>query len=188
MPDFDTQKPQEPNEPGRLRTLLSAHQHRILSLANEFRTLMLTNWLRTALIGVGIFFFVIVVVPGGLLVYQSSGISDELSQLLAHKQANQSVTVTCNKEYLIQGGACIVPSEGNGSIVCEAESRAQVEKQGYCRKGNDTPYVGGETVTCDSFLLGKTGVCSAPTVKPYLVCRADSRYEVDDETYCRSSY
>lgn len=67
MPDFDTQRPKGPNEPNRLRTLSSAHQHRPLSLANELRTLMIANWLRTALIGVGSFLFVMVVVPGGLL-------------------------------------------------------------------------------------------------------------------------
>ena len=46
-----------------------------------------------------------------------------------------------------------------------------------------------ETVTCDQWMLGKTGTCYAPeegdTVE---VCKADSRDEVDDETPCRQPY
>src|SRR5829696_8992886 len=107
MPDFDTRKPQEPNEPNRFRTLLAA------------------NWPRTGSISVvGIFFFVMVVIAGGLLIYQYVG----------------PESVICNKEYLSQAGACIAPRHGYASVVCEAESRALVEKQEYCRKGSNDPY------------------------------------------------
>jgi len=43
---------------------------------NRPRTVLTANWLRTAWIGLGVFFFVIVVVPGALLIYQYSGIGD----------------------------------------------------------------------------------------------------------------
>jgi hypothetical protein len=65
-----------------------------------------------------------VVVPGTLLIYQYSGIGD-------WQQANQQqdvgpVSVICNKEYLSQAGECIAPRNGYTSVVCEAESRADV--------------------------------------------------------------
>jgi hypothetical protein len=63
MPDFDTQRLQGPNEPNRLRTLLIA------------------KWLRTVLIVVGNYFFVMVVVPGGVLIYQYSGLDDKLGEV-----------------------------------------------------------------------------------------------------------
>jgi len=43
---------------------------------NRLRTVLTANWMRTACIGLGIFFFVMVVVPGALLIYQYSGIGD----------------------------------------------------------------------------------------------------------------
>jgi Tol biopolymer transport system component len=61
MPDFDPLRPQATREPNRL---------------NRLRTVLMANW-RAAWIGVGIFFFVLVVVPGGLLIYQSSGIGGQ---------------------------------------------------------------------------------------------------------------
>ena len=41
----------------------------------QFRTVLMADWLRTAWIGLGVFFFV-VVVPGALLIYHYSGIGD----------------------------------------------------------------------------------------------------------------
>jgi Tol biopolymer transport system component len=70
MPDFDTRTPQEPNEPSGQRIVSDAHSRRILSIADRFRSLLVANRLRSAWIGVGVLFFVIVVVPGGLLIYQ----------------------------------------------------------------------------------------------------------------------
>ena len=46
------------------------------SRPNRLRSVSTANWLRTAWIGLGIFFFVMVVVPGALLIYQYSGIGD----------------------------------------------------------------------------------------------------------------
>jgi hypothetical protein len=46
------------------------------SRLNRLRTVLAANWLRTAWIGVGVLFFVMVVVPGALLIYQYSGIGD----------------------------------------------------------------------------------------------------------------
>jgi hypothetical protein len=74
---------------------------------NRLRTVLMANWLRTAWIGLGVLFFLMVVVPGALLIYQYSGIGD-------WQQANQQQdvdpgTVICNKVYLSQAGACIAP-------------------------------------------------------------------------------
>jgi hypothetical protein len=79
----------------------------ILWLLGEFLSGLMTNWLRTAWIGLGVFFFVMVVVPGALLIHQNSGIGD-------WQQANQQQdvgpeSVICNKVYLSQAGACIAP-------------------------------------------------------------------------------
>lgn len=43
---------------------------------NRLRSVLTANWMRTAWIGLGIFFFVMVVVPGALLIYHYSGIGD----------------------------------------------------------------------------------------------------------------
>jgi hypothetical protein len=43
---------------------------------NRLRTMLTANWMRTAWIGLGVLFFVMVVVPGALLIYQYSGIGD----------------------------------------------------------------------------------------------------------------
>ena len=62
MPDFDPHRgPQATREPNRLNRLLS------VLMAN----------LRTAWIGLGVLFFVMVVIPGALLIYQSSGKGDQ---------------------------------------------------------------------------------------------------------------
>ena len=46
------------------------------SRLNRLRSVLTANWLRTAWIGLGVLFFVMVVVPGALLIYQYSGIGD----------------------------------------------------------------------------------------------------------------
>src|SRR5215210_7366988 len=53
MPDFDTRKPQEPNEPSR---------HRIALIADKLRSSLMANRLRAFLIGGGILLFVVVAV------------------------------------------------------------------------------------------------------------------------------
>ena len=56
-----SERPQATRQPNRL---------------NRLRTVLMANWLRTAWIGLGVLFFVMVVVPGALLIYQYSGIGD----------------------------------------------------------------------------------------------------------------
>jgi hypothetical protein len=97
MPDFDTRKPQEPNDPNKLgvalladklRTLLIANKHRILLIANRIRTLLIASKrrvlliaerlptllvahrLRILLLSGGILLFV-AAVPTGFLIYSS---------------------------------------------------------------------------------------------------------------------
>jgi hypothetical protein len=43
---------------------------------NRLGSVLTAGWLRTAWIGLGVLFFVMVVVPGALLIYQYSGIGD----------------------------------------------------------------------------------------------------------------
>jgi hypothetical protein len=43
---------------------------------NRLRSVLTANWLRTAWIGLAVLFFVMVVVPGALLIYHYSGIGD----------------------------------------------------------------------------------------------------------------
>jgi hypothetical protein len=47
-------------------------------------------------------------------------------------------------------------------------------------------WLGAETVTCDTFMLGKVGSCSPPDSTSYEICKADSRDEVDSDTPCNS--
>jgi hypothetical protein len=44
-----------------------------------------------------------------------------------------------------------------------------------------------ETVTCDTWMLGKAGVCHPPTGKPYLICMATSRDAVNSSDGCSVS-
>jgi Tol biopolymer transport system component len=80
MPDFDTRKPQESNEPrrhrialivGPLHSLSRASKRRILLMARGLRDSLMANRPRTLLIG-GVFLCVMVAVPVGLLTYSSS--------------------------------------------------------------------------------------------------------------------
>ena len=84
MPDFDTRKPQEPNEPSRhrialiadkLRTLLIATKSRVPLIANRVRSLLSATTIRTLLIGGGILLFVATVVA--VAVYSSGWTGDE---------------------------------------------------------------------------------------------------------------
>jgi hypothetical protein len=175
MPEFDTQRPQEPNEPSKLRTLLRAHKHRILLIVNNLRSVLMANWLRTVLISLGVFFFVMVVVPGGLLIYQYSGLSDQLSRLLADKQAERGETVTCDERYLSQSGWCVPPHAPKYSVVCGGKSRDLVIpaapgegtcldagewQRSDCRGGGVWVYETGEcipdakTVMCEVYTQG----------------------------------
>ena len=44
-----------------------------------------------------------------------------------------------------------------------------------------------ETVTCDTWMLSKTGECFEPGKGSTMdICKAGSRDEVDDETFCRT--
>jgi hypothetical protein len=104
MPDFDTRKPQEPNEPNRariqvvanklhtlliairprmqlianrLRSLLIASKRRSLSRVNTLRGSLMANRLRTLLIA-GVLLLVTVAVPVGMLIYPSGGFDHPL--------------------------------------------------------------------------------------------------------------
>jgi uncharacterized protein YjbI with pentapeptide repeats/Tol biopolymer transport system component len=81
MPDFDTRKPQGSNEPNRprmtlianrLSTLLSASKDRILSMAGTLRRSLMSNKLRSLLVG-GVLLFVIAPALVGLFIYTFSG-------------------------------------------------------------------------------------------------------------------
>jgi hypothetical protein len=91
---------------------------------NRLRSVLTADWLRTAWIGLGVLFFVMVV-PGALLIYHYSGIGVQ--------QDVGPETVICNKEFLSHAGACMAPRHGNASVVCEAESRADVTWGTPCR-------------------------------------------------------
>jgi len=77
MPDFDTRKPQRPNEPNRprvpllvnrLRGLLTASKHRNQSMAGTLSRSLMANKLRSLLIG-GVLLLVIAPTLVGLLIY-----------------------------------------------------------------------------------------------------------------------
>ena len=81
MPDFDTRKPQESNEPNRPRIplianrqsrLLGASKVRILAIASTIRHSLLANKLRSLLLG-AILLFVIAPALVGLLIYSFGG-------------------------------------------------------------------------------------------------------------------
>src|SRR5215212_3261123 len=81
MPDIDTRKPQESNEPNRpriplianrLSRLLSASKPRILTIASTIRHSLMANKLRSLLLG-AILLFVIAPALVGLLVYSFGG-------------------------------------------------------------------------------------------------------------------
>jgi|SRR5215203_7378175 len=64
MPDFDTQQPQEPDEPNGLRSR---------SLTNRVRNSLIANRLRTLLIGGGILLLAVVGISVGLVTYSFGG-------------------------------------------------------------------------------------------------------------------
>jgi Tol biopolymer transport system component/uncharacterized protein YjbI with pentapeptide repeats len=82
MPDFDTRKPPEPNEPNRLRIPLIANRLRVLlittklriqSIANGLRSLLLANKVRISLVGGVILLLVGAAFTVLLPIYSSSG-------------------------------------------------------------------------------------------------------------------
>jgi hypothetical protein len=116
MPDFDARKPQERNDPNRvriqscankLRTLLIATRPRIVLIANRVRNALIENRLRTLLIGGGILLLV-VAVPVGLLMYSSSGMGDNP---LSVKAANSKpLTGQCRGDYRTFGSVDYSPN------------------------------------------------------------------------------
>jgi hypothetical protein len=75
MPDFNTQKPQKPNEPNKLR---------IPVIASKFCSLLIATRLRPLLIGGGILLFVAVAVPVGLLLYSFGGHPEQVTPTPAY--------------------------------------------------------------------------------------------------------
>ena len=67
MPDFDTRKPQEPNEPSR---------HRIASIAGQLRTLLIAYKLPASVVGAAILLLVGMVFTVGLLIHPSGSPGD----------------------------------------------------------------------------------------------------------------
>src|SRR5215211_2373485 len=80
MPDFDTRKPQEPNEPSR---------HRIALIADKLRSSLMANRLRALLIGGGIL-LAVVAVGVGLLLYGAVS-TGALRQGLLHEAPNGKI-------------------------------------------------------------------------------------------------
>ena len=122
MPDFNAQGPQEPN-----------------TLNSRLRTVLVANWVRIVLVSLGLFFFVMVVVPGGLLIYEYSGIGDKQPA----EQQDEFLfpeTVTCSNLYLDwierKRPVCHAPKWDHPVQVCKADSRDEVNGQTPCR----TPY------------------------------------------------
>ena len=73
MPDFDTRKPPEPNEPNRLRIPLIANRLRALLITTKLRSLLLANKVRISLVGGVILLLVGAAFTVGLPIYSSSG-------------------------------------------------------------------------------------------------------------------
>jgi hypothetical protein len=103
MPDFDTRTRQEPDEPNGPRNP---------SIVSRVRDLLIAMRLRTLLIGGGVFLFVVVAIPVGLLIYPYSGLAPG--------------TVTCDQFTLGKMGHCNAPTEGDTVEVCKADSRGEV--------------------------------------------------------------
>jgi hypothetical protein len=157
MPDFNTQRTQERTRPNKLRALLTA------------------NWLRTVLISVGILFFVMVVVPSGLLIYQYSEIGDQPDD--QQQAVGSEETVTCDERYLSQAGLCVPPHSPKYSVVCGGKSRDLVIpadlQEGYCLDAGEL-----HRAECGGVWVVEKGECipSAET----LTCDADDVWEMDE--------
>ena len=108
MPDFDTRKPRGHNEPNRVRIQVVANKLRTVLIATRPR-------LRTLLVGGGVFLFVIVAVPAGLLMYSSGG------PTTGGDQPQVVNEVTCGTDYLHKTGECHPPSPGEEVEICEPE-------------------------------------------------------------------
>ncbi len=125
MPDFDTRKPQEPNEPSRLRTQLVAHKHRIQSMANRLRSFVLANRLRPLLIAY-VLLLLMVGVPIGLRLYSTTWLGVALG----------AETVTCDQFMLTKVGECHTPTV-EPYFICMAASRDEVESSDGCRTSDE---------------------------------------------------
>jgi hypothetical protein len=124
MPDFDTQTPQEPNEPNKLRTHWNATKGRIALIATRVRNLVIANRLRTPLIR-GALLLLALALPIGLLIYSySKGQPAPVRTPVG--------TVTCDRSYLVGARSCIAPRTKGDSVLCKAWSRAQVEDEVSC--------------------------------------------------------
>jgi Tol biopolymer transport system component len=105
MPDFDTRKPQEPNEPDRFRVQM---------VANKLRTALMATSLRALLIVGGILLFV-VAVPVGLLIYSPSwlGAQDQgSSQQTSDEPMDMASVGRCTDK-----GSTVGQQEGVGSVL-----------------------------------------------------------------------
>jgi hypothetical protein len=114
MPDFDTQRPQEPNEPNRLRVGMMATKHRILLVANRLRSRLLANRF-VSLLGIVNFLGVVATVALFFFLFPE--------------------TVTCD-QWKLEGKrhVCHAPEQGDTVEVCKANSRDEVDGDTPCRE------------------------------------------------------
>jgi Tol biopolymer transport system component len=75
MPDFDTRKPQRPNETNRFRIPSVASKLRGLSVARTLRGLSMANGRRSLLLG-GVLLLVVIAVLTGMFIYSYGGLSE----------------------------------------------------------------------------------------------------------------
>jgi Tol biopolymer transport system component len=101
MPDFDTRRPQRPNEPStvgirwvanKLRLLLIAIAPHIRLTANRVRSLFIANPVRTLAISGGIV-LLMVSVSLGLLIYSPTRIGDQLRASMVEDPTGKKITL-----------------------------------------------------------------------------------------------
>lgn len=139
MPDFDTRKPQEPNEPS---------GHRIALIADKLRSSLMANRLRALLIGGGIL-LAVVAVGVGLLLYRSGG-TDALRQGLLHEAPNGKIAFVRdipNDYGTPVGNVFVMNADGTGERNLTQSTTAgenqpvwspDGEKIAFVREDNDT--------------------------------------------------
>jgi Tol biopolymer transport system component len=103
MPNFDTRKPQEPNEPNRfriqlvankLRTLVIAAKTRTHLIANKLRGLLMPSKLRILLLSSGVLLFVTVAVTVALLIYAPRWLGNQKQEVM-DKAADTNSAGSC---------------------------------------------------------------------------------------------
>jgi hypothetical protein len=103
MPDFDTRRPRQQEEPSQLRiasitnkirTMLVAAKLRGALIASKLRTTLLASRLRILLIGGGIYLFV-VAVPVGLLIYSPSWLGNQQQKVVDKASNDDNPLVAC---------------------------------------------------------------------------------------------